>query len=164
MFASRKWNWIAVRCYCVFEIFGIFVLCEFHKLKKERENMYFNLSDYSFQSLLGPFLTHKTGSHCWVIPDSHLFPDSFRQVHSDKYRACLSFQPPSSNFHSYKRTCFFWGWKGMNQLHREKTWRESNVVKSLLSKRKDIHQMTSQSPFQPNLYMWNIYLCCLWFS
>lgn len=62
MFVSRKWNWIAVTCYCVLEIFGIFVLCEFHKLKKKSKNMYLNLSDCSFQSLLGPFLTHKTVS------------------------------------------------------------------------------------------------------
>lgn len=29
---------------------------------------------------------------------------------------------------------------------------------SLLNKKKDMYQVTSQSPFQPHLYMWNIYV------
>ena len=62
MFVSRKWNWIAVTCFYFF-----FLICEIHIIQKYQRsqghnNMYLNLSDCSFQSLLGPFLTHKTVS------------------------------------------------------------------------------------------------------
>lgn len=60
-FATGEGNWVAVRHYDLLEVFGTFMLCEFHKLKKivlnrKKHKFLYFFSQFSVLSLyIKPF-------------------------------------------------------------------------------------------------------------